>query len=247
MEKKSEMLQYYQGLVIDNINCFEEKFKEIESNPEKTIEFNLNGYRIRITLSTKYMIQFYNGNGEYLYSLFFSTKTRKMNFKKYDQSNWEYIFGADDIGKYIDKYQIDHPTFYNKTKKKNITFSSRDYAIIFNDINITEIFDDEFQEQISINEFNSIKYKKFTISNLYINIPYDNISTKINDDNILLNDKRESLREEASLFFEDKKKMFFWLSGGKKIGKTAFIKYLIISSNNFYFNFKILKSIEKKK
>ena len=34
--------------------------------------------------------------------------------------------------------------------KQNITFSSRDYAIIFNDINITEIFDDEFQEQRKI-------------------------------------------------------------------------------------------------
>ena len=34
----------------------------------------------------------------------------------------------------------------------------------------------------------------------------------------------------------------FWLSGGKKIGKTVTIKYSIIELNLFYFNFKIIKS-----
>jgi hypothetical protein len=48
------------------------------------------------------------------------------------------------------------------------------------------------------------------------------------------------------IIFLNSEKNFFWLSGGKKIGKTVTIKFSTLYYNVFYFNFKILKSKEKK-
>ena len=161
--------QYYKELMIEQFDLFEENFEKVLSSPNRMTQFKLNGFRIQIKLYTKYLIYFYDGSEkEYIHLLLLPIGSRKINFKKSDKSNWEFIFGSDDIEKYIEEYKIDHPTYYDETKNKNITFSSRDYDNIFNDRNIIEIFDDEFQEQISINEFGSITRKNDKASNLYI-------------------------------------------------------------------------------
>ncbi len=90
------------------------------------------------------MIHFYDEIGEFIDFLLLKVGSRKINFIKTNNSNWEFIFGTNDIRKYIEKYQIDHPTYHDKIKNKNISFSSRDYDNIFCDKNITEIFDNEF-------------------------------------------------------------------------------------------------------
>ena len=239
--------QYYKDLVITKFDLFEKKFKEVLSSPKRMIEFKLNDYKIEIYRTIHYLIFFYNESEEkYIHLLQLPVGSRKIKFIKSDKSNWEFIFGTKDLRESIEKYEIDHPTYYDKTKNKNITFSSSDYDNIFFDINITEIFDDEFQEQISVNEFGSITRKNDKASNLYINIPEDNISNLINDDKIIFTDERHTLINELTVFINSVKKNIFWLSGGKKIGKTVFIKYSIYHSNIFYFNFKIFKSIEKK-
>ena len=238
--------QYYKELMIEQFDLFEENFEKVLSSPNRMTQFKLNGFRIQIKLYTKYLIYFYDGSEkEYIHLLLLPIGSRKINFKKSDKSNWEFIFGAKDLRESIEKYEIDHPTYYDKTKNKNITFSSRDYDNIFNDRNIIEIFDDEFQEQISINEFGSITRKNDKASNLYIYIPEDNISNLINNNEIIFTDERHTLINELTVFINSEKKNIFWLSGGKKIGKTVFIKYSIYHSNIFYFNFKIFKSIEK--
>jgi hypothetical protein len=228
--------------MIEQFDLFEENFEKVLSSPNRMTQFKLNGFRIQIKLYTKYLIYFYDGSEkEYIHLLLLPIGSRKINFKKSDKSNWEFIFGAKDLRESIEKYEIDHPTYYDKTKNKNITFSSRDYDNIFNDRNIIEIFDDEFQEQISINEFGSITRKNDKASNLYIYIPEDNISNLINNNEIIFTDERHTLINELTVFINSEKKNIFWLSGGKKIGKTAFIKYLLFCSNIFYFNFKIFK------
>ena len=79
------------------------------------------------------------------------------------------------------------------------------------------------------------------ISQFYLNIPDDNISNFINNDQFLYNEKRNELINKISSF-SFQKKTFFWLSGGKKIGKTITIKNALLDNKLFYFNFKIIKS-----
>ena len=136
--------QYYKELVIKHFELFEKKFKEVLFNPKRRIEFKLNGYRITIIQNINYVIHFYDEIGEFIDFLLLKVGSRKINFIKTNNSNWEFIFGTNDIRKYIEKYQIDHPTYHDKIKNKNISFSSRDYDNIFCDKNITEIFDNEF-------------------------------------------------------------------------------------------------------
>ena len=78
------------------------------------------------------------------------------------------------------------------------------------------------------------------ISQFYLNIPDDNISNFINNDQFLYNEKRNELINKISSF-SFQKKTFFWLSGGKKIGKTITIKNALLDNKLFYFNFKIIK------
>ena len=77
-----------------------------------------------------------------------------------------------------------------------------------------------------------------------MNIPNDNISQSINNDEILLNDKRLELVHEIYSFVNGKNKKLFWLSGGKKIGKTITIRYTCFYFNIFYFNFKNIQSMQ---
>ena len=92
-------------------------------------------------------------------------------------------------------------------------------------------------------QFKSNEGKK--ISDIYSNIPEDNISQSLNNDTFLETNERSKLLKKLLLFIlkdEKEKNKLFWLSGGKKIGKTITIKFSIKYSNFFYFNFKIIKS-----
>ena len=131
-------------------------------------------------------------------------------------------------------------------KNRNISISSQDYDNVFQKININKISDDKYIEDISINEFGVLSLPIIKISQFYLNIPDDNISNFINNDQFLYNEKRNELINKISSF-SFQKKTFFWLSGGKKIGKTITIKNAILDNNIFYFNFRIIKSKEHSK
>ena len=239
------MEEYYQNLISNKYHLFKEKFEEAKSKESGYINFQLNGFKIRLRFCLLYYEIFIENNNKN-FRLKIPIYFRQINFKKLNDDHWHFVFGSEDIGKYIEKYNLDHPTYYDKEKKINITVSSNDYPKIFEDINIIQISDDQFIEYISKNDFIALNSfnNELLITNLYLNIPYDNISTSINNDLILISDKRKQLLKEICSFCDSKKLKFFWLSGGKKIGKTITIKYAINCSNIFYFNFKMIKKME---
>ena len=242
------MEDFYKEIIMTNFDLFKIKFNEAQSKPSISINFQLNGYDINLFyLSEYYIILIVLNNGE-KYKFQISKYLRKMNFKQLNNDHWHFIFSSEDIRKYIQKYNFEHPTYFDKKKNKNVTISSKDYCKVFQDNNIIQISDDLFIEYISKNEFGSLYWfrgkEKIKTSDLYLNIPNDNISQSINNDEILLNDKRSELVHEIYSFVNEKNKKLFWLSGGKKIGKTITIRYTCFYFNIFYFNFKNIQSMQ---
>ena len=229
-------------LISSNFHFFELKFQEAKSHIGNYIQFDFNNYKIVIIYnSSNYRIIFSNNSTKRSIHLTFSPFSRKINFQKSNQNNWHFIFNSYDIQNYIEKYQFDHPTYYDEKKNRNISISSQDYDNVFQKININKISDDKYIEGISINEIGVLSLPIIKISQFYLNIPDDNISNFINNDQFLYNEKRNELINKISSF-SFQKKTFFWLSGGKKIGKTITIKNALLDNKLFYFNFKIIKS-----
>ena len=240
-----------------NWDKFDNKFKQIKKNPGNTLTFQIQNFVVKIYYENfKYFIKFHDNETNEIYNIFISKFSRKINFKKSKKDNWKIVFNKNDIGKYIDKFGLIHPIIFNKEKKKSESIRSEDYEQIFTDESIIEISDDEYSSLISKTEFIQFKSNEGKkISDIYSNIPEDNISQSLNNDTFIETNERSKVLYKLISFIGGKEKdKLFWLSGGKKIGKTVTIRYSIIElnlltircsikySNFFYFNFKIIKS-----
>ena len=229
-----------------NWDIFDNKFKQIKKNQENTLTFQIKNFDVTISYPNfKYSIKFHDNENNEIFKTLISKFSRKINFKKLNKNNWNIVFDEEDIGAYIKKLNLIHPTFFNKEKKKSESIRSEDYEQIFTDESIIEISDDEYASLISKNEFIQFKLRDTSkkISNIYLNIPEDNISQSLNNDTFIETNERSKVLYKLISFIGGKEKYkLFWLSGGKKIGKTVTIKYSIIELNLFYFNFKIIKS-----
>ena len=229
-----------------NWDIFDNKFKQIKKNQENTLTFQIKNFDVTISYPNfKYSIKFHDNENNEIFKTLISKFSRKINFKKLNKNNWNIVFDEEDIGAYIKKLNLIHPTFFNKEKKKSESIRSEDYEQIFTDESIIEISDDEYASLISKNEFIQFKLRDTSkkISNIYLNIPEDNISQSLNNDTFIETNERSKVLYKLISFIGGKEKdKLFWLSGGKKIGKTVTIRYSIIELNLFYFNFKIIKS-----
>ena len=229
-----------------NWDIFDNKFKQIKKNQENTLTFQIKNFDVTISYPNfKYSIKFHDNENNEIFKTLISKFSRKINFKKLNKNNWNIVFDEIDIGAYIKKLNLIHPTFFNKEKKKSESIRSEDYEQIFTDESIIEISDDEYARLISKNEFIQFKLRDTSkkISDIYLNIPEDNISQSLNNDTFIETNERSKVLYKLISFIGGKEKdKLFWLSGGKKIGKTVTIRYSIIELNLFYFNFKIIKS-----
>ena len=119
------MEDFCEELIKTNFDLFKIKFNEAQSKLSISINFQLNGYDINIFyLSEYYIIHIFLNNGE-KYKFKISKYLRKMNFKQLNNDHWHFIFSSEDIRKYIQKYNFDHPTYFDKKKKKCDHFFKR--------------------------------------------------------------------------------------------------------------------------
>ncbi len=220
-------------------------FKEqIDSFINKNLE-NINfihdnfNFVIRSSLSETNIFIFREEKDKIL-SLEISKFSRIMEFEKGNNKNSETIFDADDIKRYIEKYQLDHPLYYDiiSKKEKSVTSDILEKIIQNNDVN--KIYDDGFANQISKNEFYSCM-KPIKFEDYYINKPDNEYRTDINKVEKIISPKRTKLIEFIRGFRRKEGKDILFLGGGNKTGKTITILAALKFVPILYFNIKQIK------
>ena len=102
-----------------NWDIFDNKFKQIKKNQENTLTFQIKNFDVTISYPNfKYSIKFHDNENNEIFKTLISKFSRKINFKKLNKDNWNVVFDGADIGTYINKFHLIHPTFFNKKKKK---------------------------------------------------------------------------------------------------------------------------------
>ena len=102
-----------------NWDIFDNKFKQIKKNQENTLTFQIKNFDVTISYPNfKYSIKFHDNENNEIFKTLISKFSRKINFKKLNKNNWNIVFDEEDIGAYIKKLNLIHPTFFNKEKKK---------------------------------------------------------------------------------------------------------------------------------
>ena len=102
-----------------NWDIFDNKFKQIKKNQENTLTFQIKNFDVTISYPNfKYSIKFHDNENNEIFKTLISKFSRKINFKKLNKNNWNIVFDEIDIGAYIKKLNLIHPTFFNKEKKK---------------------------------------------------------------------------------------------------------------------------------
>ena len=102
-----------------NWDIFDNKFKQIKKNQENTLTFQIKNFAVTISYPNfKYSIKFHDNENNEIFKTLISKFSRKINFKKLNKDNWNIVFDEEDIGTYIKKLNLIHPTFFNKEKKK---------------------------------------------------------------------------------------------------------------------------------
>ena len=123
--------------------------------------------------------------------LIISKKAKIMNFKIDDKSNEELVYGPTSIYYLTKYYKMQHPVYKkcnsdNDDKILDISVDPSNYEEIFNNSNVTEIYDDKFDRYINEKEyldyFNNLEKKA---SDFYDNLSKNNYSKKIKDDKII--------------------------------------------------------------
>ena len=109
-----------------NWDIFDNKFKQIKKNQENTLTFQIKNFDVTISYPNfKYSIKFHDNENNEIFKTLISKFSRKINFKKLNKNNWNIVFDEEDIGAYIKKLNLIHPTFFNKEKKKENLFVLR--------------------------------------------------------------------------------------------------------------------------
>ena len=225
-------------------------FKEqIDSFINKNLE-NINfihdnfNFVIRSSLSETTIFIFIEEKDKIL-SLEISKFSRIMEFEKGNNKNSETIFDADDIKRYIEKYQLDHPLYYDIISKKEKSVTSDILEKIIQNKDVNKIYDDGFVNQISQNEFCSCM-KLIKLEDFYINKPDNDYTNDINNGKDIYSSKRKELIEFVRDFRRKEGKDILFLGGGNKTGKTITILAALKVVPILYFNIKQIKSKTKK-
>ena len=236
------------NFIYNNWNIIEPKIEKIKEN--MFIKFEIDNYEIKILyqpLNEELSLIRKKKNEEksqlrFSFSIF-SRKIKFINVNKKEIENM--IYSSNDILNYINEYKFNHPLYTDPDDKKEKTVFENNINDVLEDKRITLIFDDEFMNYISSNNFGEYKSKLFDkISNYYINKPKDNISDNINNDHLISSEIRKQLSKKLELFEKALNKQIFFLSGGKGIGKTITFLGKYFYRNIFYFNIKIIKSLK---
>ena len=104
-----------------NWDIFDNKFKQIKKNQENTLTFQIKNFDVTISYPNfKYSIKFHDNENNEIFKTLISKFSRKINFKKLNKNNWNIVFDEEDIGAYIKKLNLIHPTFFTKKKKVNL-------------------------------------------------------------------------------------------------------------------------------
>jgi len=148
---------------------------------------------------------------------------------------------------------MEHPVYTKKENENinNISVDDEKSFEIFQDPNITEIFDDRFQIYINEEKFHSfIKKETENVSDYYDEFSNNEYSKIISNDKLLNNNVRDEIIDIINDFSDNNKKIIF-LIGGQKIGLTLTIKSFFQFSQILYLNledlYKLRKTTDKRK
>ena len=190
--------------------------------------------------------------------MFFINKNAKIIKFKYQIENTikerdELIYEPRYINYLTKCFNMEHPFYAKKEneKIKNISVDDDKSFDIFQDPNITEIFDDRFQIYINEERFNTfIKEGIINVSDYYDEFSNNEYSKIISNDKLLSNNVRDEVNYIINDFSDNSKKIIF-LIGCQKIGLTLTIKSIFKSSQILYMNleelYKLRKTTDKRK
>ena len=228
---------------------FKEKIDFFISKNLQNFNFTHDNFEfvLRESLSEEYIFLFRNeiNNNSTIFSLEISKFLRIMEFEKGDNKNSEIIFDAYDIQRFIEKYQLDHPLYYDNISNKEKSVTSDNLENIMKNKQIKKIYDDGFANQISKNEF-YLCMKPIKLQDFYINKPDNDYSNDIFEGKDLRSFKRTELIQLIKKFSQKEGKDILFLGGGNKTGKTITILSALKVHPILYFNIKLIKSKTKK-
>jgi len=182
--------------------------------------------------------------------LIISKKAKIMNFKIDDKSNEELVYEPNSIYYLTKYYKMQHPVYKkcnsdNDDKILDISVDPSNYEEIFNNSNVTEIYDDKFDRYINEKEYlDYFKNLEKKASDFYDNLSKNNYSKKIKDDKILYSKERKELIK----FINDltySKENFIFIIGCQKIGLSFTILQEVKNLKILYLNFEELFNIKK--
>ena len=179
-----------------------------------------------------------------------SKNARIMKFKINEETNEELIYNPESIDYLTKYYKMQHPV-YKKIEDKDskeildISVGPSNYRTIFDNYNITEIYDDKFNTYINEEEYYNYYDKlEVKVSDYYDNFSVNSYSKKIKDDEILYSDEREKL----SAFIKDIKYLnekFIFIIGCQNIGLSFTILQHAKNMKMLYLNFNDLFNTKK--
>ena len=165
----------------------------------------------------------------------------------------ELIYEPKYINYFTKCFNMEHPVYTKKENENinNISVDDEKSFEIFQDPNITEIFDDRFQIYINEEKFHSfIKKETENVSDYYDEFSNNEYSKIISNDKLLNNNVRDEIIDIINDFSDNNKKIIF-LIGGQKIGLTLTIKSFFQFSQILYLNledlYKLRKTTDKRK
>ena len=196
------------------------KKKEVENIEKKNykiiviIDFDKNNER-------KLLIK--NGNNFTIFSI--SNKLRKIKFTFYVNDvkveKDRIVLNPKEILDYIHRYNFKTPCYYKDTILHKINFGA--VNDIFENIQVTEIFDLNMEDIPDVNEFQKHKLKiDNKVKDLYVDDNIDEFSDKIYNGLFQKTQKREDLNKIIESYIEDNNPILF-LTGPYKIGKSVSI------------------------
>ena len=187
-----------------------------------------------------------------------SKKARFMKFIVNKESKEELIYEPQSIDYFTKYYKMQHP-IYKRVKNKNenseetlnISVGPSNYRTIFNDSDISEIYDDKFDYYIDKKEYlNYFDKLEIKVSDYYDNFSLNLYSKKINKDEVIYSDERK----ELIVFINDIEYLlenFIFIIGSQKIGLSFTILQQIKDMKILYLNleelFHLHKNSDKKK
>ena len=172
----------------------------------------------------------------------------KYYIEKKENTREELIYSPKNISFLTKHYNMEHPVYQEKVENEtlNISADAEKAELIFNNPNITEIFDDKFDLYINEKNFRTYKNKiEMKCSDYYDEFSKSEYSKKISNDKILMNKTRSNIIDFITTIDNDTKYKIIFLIGNQKIGLTFTIKSCLKYTTIFYINIEDLHNIKK--